>query len=413
MRLLSGLFLFATLAYPQTYDLLLKGGHVIDPKNGINAVMDLAIAGGKIAKVAANIPVADAKRVADVKGFYVTPGLVDIHVHVYHNSGLIGVLAGDSSVAPDAFSFRSGVTTMVDAGTSGHRNFLDFRKKVIDRAKTRVFALINISGGGMGPTGEDDANDMDGDATAKMAKANADVVVGFKTAHYGGKGWPSVDGAVKAGRLTNLPVMVDFGRVNEERNLSTLFMDKLRPGDIYTHCFSGLRDEAVNGKLNPAMLAGRKRGVFFDVGHGGGSFFWPIAMAAVQAKFYPDSVSSDLHTGSMNAGMKDMPNVMAKILSMGGVNLQDVIRMSTWNPANQIKHPELGHLSVGAEADVAVLKLERGEFGFIDSGGARNSGTQRLSAELTLRKGEVVWDLNGRAAEDWKTFQYRTRERRH
>jgi dihydroorotase len=243
-----------------------------------------------------------------------------------------------------------------------------------------------------------------------MAKQNADIVVGFKTAHYAAQGWPAVDGAVKAGNIANLPVMVDFGTIGEERNINTLFMDKLRPGDIYTHCYSGLRQELLDGKLNPVMLAGRKRGILFDVGHGGGSFFWNIAVPAFEAKFLPDSISTDLHTGSMNAGMKDMPNVMSKVLSFG-VPLEEVIRMSTWNPARQIRRTELGHLDVGAEADVTVLKLEKGQFGFLDSAGARRDGTQRVIAEMTVRAGQVVWDLNGRAAQDWRKFDYTRRGR--
>jgi dihydroorotase len=401
---------FASFAAAQPYDLLLKGGHVIDPKNNVSRQMDVAIAGGKIARVAADIPASDAKRTADVSGLYVTPGLIDIHVHVYANTGLPRVLTGDSSVFPDSFSFRSGVTTMVDAGTSGWRNFPDFRAKIIDRAKTRVLALLNIVGGGMGVTSENDAGDMDAEATAKMAEANPDVVVGFKSAHYNGPGWPSVDGAVKAGKLTNLPVMVDFGYITKERNINALFMDKLRPGDIYTHCFSGHRDEVVDGKLNPAMEAGRKRGIIFDVGHGGGSFYWNVAVPAIEQKFWPDSISTDLHTGSMNAGMKDMTNTMSKILNLGAP-LDEVIRMSTWSPAKEIRRPGLGNLDAGAEADVTVLRLDKGKFGFLDSAGARRDGNQLLVAELTVRKGKVEWDLNGRASVDWKSFQYRKRAR--
>ncbi|MBI3210862.1 MAG: amidohydrolase/deacetylase family metallohydrolase [Candidatus Solibacter usitatus] len=406
MRIL--LFLIAIGLNAQQYDLVLKGGHVIDPRNNINRVMDVALAGGKVAAVAENIPAAGARRIADVKGLYVTPGLIDIHVHVYAGTGHARVLTGDSSVYPDGFSFRSGVTTMVDAGTSGWRNFPDFRQRVIDRARTRVLALLNIVGGGMGVSSEHDPADMDGELTAKMAKAHPDVVVGFKTAHYNGKGWPSVDGAVKAGNLTGLPVMVDFGYINEERNINTLFMDKLRPGDIYTHCFSSHRDEILNGKLNPAMDAARRRGIIFDVGHGGGSFYWNVASVMYAAKFEADSISTDLHTGSMNGGMKDMTNVMSKMLSLGS-SLESVIRMSTWNPAKEIRRTELGHLTVGAEADVTVLALERGNFGFLDSAGARRAGNQRLAAELTIRKGQVVWDLNGRAATDWQKFIYRKR----
>jgi dihydroorotase len=412
MRTILGCLLTAAaLAAQPSYDLLLKGGHVIDPKNDISRVMDVAIAGGKIARIAPDIPASEAKTVADVAGLYVTPGLIDIHVHVYASTGLKGVLTGDSSVFPDSFSFRSGVTTMVDAGTSGWRNFPDFREHVLDRAKTRVLALLNIVGGGMGPNDENDPNDMDPEAAAKMAKANPDVIVGFKSAHYSGPGWPSIDNAVKAGKLTGLPVMVDFGQINRERNISTLFLDKLRPGDIYTHCYSGHRDELLaNGKLNPAMEAGRKRGIIFDLGHGGGSFYWYVAVPAFAAHFYPDSISTDLHTGSMNGGMKDMTNVMSKVLNLGP-SLEQVIRMSTWNPAREINRTELGNLDTGAGADVTVLRLDKGHFGFLDSAGARKYGSQLLVCEMTIRDGKVMWDLNGRAGEDWKTFKYRKRPR--
>lgn len=409
MRAILLLLISASLLSAQTYDLLLKGGHVIDPKNNISKPLDVAIKDGKIARVAENIPASEAGRVANVSGLYVSPGLIDLHVHVYTKTGLPG-LTGDSSVYPDSFSFRSGVTTMVDAGTAGWRNFPDFRERIIDRSKTRVLVLLNIVGGGMGPDGEDNPDDMDPEQAAKMAKAHPDVIVGYKSAHYNGAGWESIESAVKAGEMTGLPVMVDFGYINEVRNINTLFLDKLRPGDIYTHCYSGHRDEVVDGKLNPAMVAGRKRGIIFDVGHGAGSFYWNVAVPAFDDKFYPDSISTDLHTGSMNAGMKDQVNVMSKILDLG-VPLDEVIRMSTWNPAKEIKRPRLGNLDVGAEADITVLGLEKGKFGYVDSAGARRDGTQRLVPELTVRKGQVVWDLNGRSTVDWKQFKYRKRER--
>lgn len=396
----------APLLLGQAYDLLLKGGHVIDPKNNLNAPLDVAISGGKVARVAAGIPREDAKAVVDVRGLYVVPGLVDIHVHVYAGTGLSRTYTGDLSVYPDPLSFRSGVTTMVDAGTSGWKNFPDFRQRIIDRAKTRVLAFLNIVGNGMSPAGESDPANMDPIETAKMARQHKDVIVGFKTAHYAGEGWSAVDGATQAGRTENLPVMVDFGVLKPPRNLEILMGDKLRKGDIYTHCYAGLRAEVVNGKVNPAMRQGREKGIYFDVGHGGGSFFWNIAVPAIQGGFYPDSISSDLHVGSMNSGFKDMPNLMSKMLSLG-MPLEKVVRASTWNPAVEIQRPELGNLSVGTEADVAVLRLEQGLFGFLDSAGARREGTQRLTAEMTLRKGLVLWDLNGRAGQDWKFFDYR------
>jgi dihydroorotase len=384
------------------YDLLLKGGHVIDPQNNISRVMDVAIAGGKIARVAVDIPAPEARKVVNVADLYVTPGLIDIHVHVYTRCGA----KSSEGVDPDAFSFRSGVTTMVDAGTAGWREFPDFRSRVIDRAHTRVLALLNIVGAGMGSDKENDPAEMDAEAAAAMAKANPDVIVGFKSAHYAGPGWESIDNAVKAGNLTNLPVMVDFGQINQVRNIGALFLDKLRPGDIYTHCYSGHRQELLEtGKVNPAMWAGRKRGIIFDVGHGGGSFYWYVAVPAYEEGFYPDSISTDLHTGSMNAGMKDMLNVMSKCLNLGS-SLDQVIRMSTCNPAKEIKRPELGNLNVGAEADIAVIRMDRGWFGFVDSAGASNAGNRLMICEMTLRKGTVVWDLNGRASESWKTFHY-------
>jgi len=408
MRILIGFLAMVGALGAQTYDLVLKGGHVIDPKNKINRVMDVAIAGGKIARVAENIPASEAKRVANVAGLYVTPGLIDLHVHVY--TGRPGTTGDSSSVQPDAFSFRTGVTTMVDAGTAGWKTFPSFRERVLNRARTRVLALLNINGAGMGdPKAENNPSDMDPEAAAKMAKANSDVIVGFKSAHYDGPGWPSVENAVKAGNLTSLPVMVDFGYITKERRLPELLLDKLRPGDIYTHCYSGHREELLDdGKINPAMVTGRKRGIYFDVGHGAGSFYWYVAVPLFEQKFWPDSISTDLHSGSMNSGMKDMPNVMSKILNLG-VPLEEVIAESTWNPAKEIKRPQLGNLDVGAEADIAVLRLEKGSFGFIDSAGAGNPGPRRLVAEMTVRKGRVEWDLNARAAEGWKTFKYQKR----
>ncbi len=344
-RILITLFASACALFAQPYDLLLKGGHVIDPKNNVDRVADVAIAGGKIVRVAPGIGASEAKKVADVSGLYVVPGLIDIHAHMYAGTG-IRAITGDSSVYPDGFSFRTGVTTMVDAGSSGWRNFPDFKQRVIDRAQTRVLALLNISGGGMDVDGEDDIADLDPEPAARMAKENPNLIVGFKSAHYNGPAWESIDNAVKAGNLTNLPVMVDFGTVNQVRTLNTLLLDKLRPGDIYTHCYSGHRDELLHGKLNPAMAGGRKRGIIFDLGHGGGSFYWYVAVPAFQEKFYPDTISTDLHTGSMNAGMKDMINVMAKVLNLG-VALPEVIRESTWNAARVIKRPDLGNLDAG------------------------------------------------------------------
>jgi dihydroorotase len=402
------LLLFAaggqTPAEPK-FDLLLRGGHVIDAKNGVNAVRDVAIAGGKVAAVAEKIDPKDAFKTVDVSGLYVAPGLIDIHTHVYTGTGEAGSYAGDSSVYPDGFTFRVGVTTVADAGGAGWRNFEDFKQRVIDRSRTRVLAFINIVGHGMrGGNFEHELADMEVKPTAEMALKHKGLIIGVKTAHYRGPEWAPVERAVEAGTVANIPVMVDFGSSKPERPIEELVTKKLRPGDIYTHMYSGLRRELDRpGHLNPVLFDGRKRGVIFDVGHGGGSFLWRVAVPAMEAGFPPDSISTDLHIGSMNAGMKDMLNVMGKFLALG-VPLEKVIAMSTWNPAREIKQEQLGHLSVGALADVSVLRLERGDFGFVDHNGARMAGKQRLVAELTLRDGRLVYDLNGVARPDWKTL---------
>jgi dihydroorotase len=395
----------AAAQQPQ-YDLVLKGGHVIDTKNHIDGARDVAITDGHIARVAAQIAPAEAKKLVDVSGLYVTPGLIDMHVHVFKRNNP-PITMNEEAVQPDAFSFRSGVTTMVDAGSSGWKEFPEFRDRVIKKAKTRVLAFLNIVGAGMGTGHENEPSEMVVEAAAKCAKENPDIIVGFKSAHYAGPGWPSVENAVKAGSLAGLPVMVDFGQITSSRNIDTLFMDKLRPGDIFTHCFSGHREEVLeDGKLNPAMVEGRKRGIIFDIGFGQASFYWYVAVPAYQAGFYPDSISTDLHTNSMNGGMKNISNVMTDIMGLGS-SFADVVRMATWAPAQEIRRPALGNLDVGAEADIAVFRLETGRYGLLDSAGAKMPGTQRILCELTLRKGTILWDLNGLASEDWKNFNYR------
>ena len=394
------------------YDLLLKGGHVIDPKNKLNTMMDVAMKNGKIIRVAPAIDPVEARRSIDVSGFYVTPGLVDIHVHVYAGTGMRGAYSGDNSVYPDGHCFRSGVTTVVDVGSAGWRNFEDFKDRIIDRQRTRILAMLNIVGKGMGGGEiEQNTDDMDAKATAEMARKYPDTIVGIKTAHYSAPDWIAVDRAVEAGRLANIPVMVDFGTFTDERPFEELVTKRLRPGDMYTHMYLGrvpMLD--VNGKLRPYLHEARKRGVKFDVGHGGGSFLWKQAVPAIDQGWVPDSISTDLHIGSMNRGMKDMTNVMSKILNRG-ISLYDVVKMSTWNPAQQIKRLEFGHLSVGAPADVAVLRVERGEFGFLDVRNGRLEGDKKIAAEMTIHGGRIAWDVNARASLDWTDF-YRSRQRR-
>ncbi len=386
------------------YDLLIKGGHVIDPKNGISAVRDVAIAKGRIAAVEQNIPATSARRVVDASGLYVAPGLVDIHVHVFASS-MAREYTGSHSVRPDGFTFRSGVTTVCDAGSPGWRNFDEFKENVIKQSKTRVLAWLNIVGRGMGGRAdvEQDVSDMDSQRTAETVKSNRDLIIGVKIAHFAGPEWVAVDRAVEAGKEAGVPVMVDFATFRPERPFQDLVLKHLRPGDIYTHLYLGavpmLDDKGV---VLPYLFEARKRGVIFDVGHGGGSFLFRQAVPAMKQGFVPDSISTDLHIDSMNAGMKDMLNVMSKFLNMG-MPLDDVILRSTWNPAREIHREEFGHLTPGAVGDVAVLRVVSGDFGFIDSAGFRMRGKQKFVAELTIHDGRVVWDLNGLAARDWET----------
>jgi dihydroorotase len=392
------------LAQPQ-YDLLIKGGRVIDAKNHISAVRDVAVRDHKIAEVAPKIPPSKAFKTIDATGLYVTPGLVDIHMHVYAGTGQRGAYSGDLSLYPDGFTFRNGVTTAADAGSSGWRNFPDFKDRVIDRSKTRVLAFLNIVGHGMGGGNvEQNVDDMDPQATAQQAQRYPGVVVGIKTAHFAGPEWVAVDRAVEAGKIASVPVMVDFGTFRPERPYQDLVLQHLRPGDISTHMYLGavpLLDDS--GRLLPYLAEARKRGVIFDVGHGAGSFLFRQAVPAVRQGFPPDSISTDLHVSGMNGSLKDILNVMSKFLNMGET-MDQVIAQSTWNPAREIKMENLGNLSVGAPADIAVLRLKSGRFGFVDINGARMKGTQKLECELTVRDGLVVYDLNGISRDEWKTL---------
>lgn len=406
LLLLFTIFLSVATVQAQQFDLLLKGGHVIDPKNGIDAVRDVAIKDGKIARVANNISASDANQMVDASGLYVVPGLIDIHTHNFWGTEDDKYLRNSyTAVPPDGFGFRAGVTTMVDAGSSGWRNFKTFKEQTMDRSKTRVLCFLNIVGEGMaGGALEQNLTDMDAKLTAMVAQANKEQIVGIKLAHYYGPEWIPTERAVEAGEMAGIPVMIDFGGYDPELSIETLFMKKLRPGDIFTHCFAHV-DRRIpivdeKGKVRPFVFKAQERGIIFDVGHGGGSFVWEQAIPALEQGLKPNSISTDLHTGSMNAGMKDMSNVMSKMLNIG-LTLQEVIDRSTWKPAQIIQKPELGHLSPGTEADVAILRMDEGEFGYVDVRGWKLIGDKKLVCELTIRAGQVVWDLNGLSRPVW------------
>lgn len=402
------LFLSAFASQAQDIDILLKGGHVIDPANNIDSKMDVAIKDGKILKVASSLSPDKARKVIDVEGMYVFPGLIDLHVHAFHGTEPGSYIAnGWDALPPDGFTFRAGVTTVVDAGSAGWRNFRKFKEQTIDRSRTRILAFLNIVGNGMyGRFEEQDVNDMNPVMTAYMInRLFPDIIVGVKSAHYWGPDFTQVDKAVEAGKLAGVPVMVDLGEHHPPLPIEELFMKHLRPGDIWTHTYANApKDREVpvdeNGRVKPFIFEAQKRGIIFDVGHGGGAFHWKQAIPSVQQGFIADVISSDLHIGSMNSGMKDMANLLSKFLNMG-LPLQDVIRRATQKPAQVIGRPELGNLSPGSEADVAVFSMREGDFGFLDVRGTKMKGTRKLEAELTIRAGRIVWDLNGIGSPMW------------
>jgi dihydroorotase len=388
---------------PLPYDLLLQGGHVVDAKNHIDATRDVAIKDGKIAAVGEHLNAKDALKTIDAKGLWVTPGLVDIHVHVYAGTGERGSYSGDESVYPDGFTLRNGVTTIVDAGSAGWKNFPDFKDKVIDRSITRVLADLNIVGAGMrGPKFEDNLDDMDGKVTGEFAKKYPGVIVGIKSAHFSGPEWKPYEQAVIAGETANIPVMIDYGTRHTERPLYDLVTKYLRPGDIYTHCFSGNRGEqdADTGGPSKALIAMRQRGIYCDIGHGGGSFAFSVAGPIMATGYHPDSISTDLHITSMNGSMKDMLNVADKLILLGE-NIPDAFAQMTANPAHEVKQDQLGNLSVGSVADVAVFSEEHGNFGFFDMFGSKAIGHTKLVCELTFKDGKIVYDLNAMEFDKW------------
>ncbi len=408
-----GLILFLTVLslQAQEIDILIKNGHVFDAKNNIDTISDVSIAAGKIVRVAPSISEKQAKQVIDATGLYVLPGLIDPHTHVFVGPKPGKFADGSNSLSPDDFSFKSGVTTVVDAGTSGWQNFPQFKSQVIDQSKTRVLAFLNIAAQGINGTEieltkieaeKHDINEMDVAKTSEMILEYPDIIVGVKIGHFNGESWAPFDRAVEAASKTDRPLFVECHL--PEYSLKDQ-LDHMRPGDIITHSFENI-DERMpvvdeNGKLRPFVLEALERGVLFDVGHGGAGFWFDQAIPALQQGLWPNSFGTDLHRFSMNAGMKDILNVMSKYLNMG-MPLKDVFLRGSYYPAKAIKREDLGNLSSGSDADIVLLSLRSGEFGFIDARNNSIKGDKKLEAEMTIRAGKVVWDLNGLAAKPFE-----------
>jgi dihydroorotase len=395
-----------------SYDLILAGGHVIDPANGRDGQMDVAISGGKVAAVDRKLDGATAKKTLDVSGLYVTPGLIDLHAHFYGGGGGYK----DFEMNPDMYGLPNGTTTVVDAGGAGWLTYGGFIDKVVHAYRVRVLGLLNICAQGMHTHHENDAKSLQPEECARTIRENRGVFVGIKTAHYMQPGYESVDAAVKAGDLAGVPVMMDSWP-SDVRKYPDMVLKHLRPGDIHTHFYAQQFPWlGPDKKVAPYMREARKRGVIFDVGHGAGSFWFRIAAPAMAQGFGPDTISTDAHSTSFYMPRATMPVTMSKLMCLG-MGLQEAVDRSTRVPAKVIGRSDIGTLSVGAEADVAVLELERAPsassgqassgrtgFKYVDSGGARMEGDKRLTCVMTVRAGKILYDREGLSRPDYRTL---------
>ena len=348
MRALLLIALTLPLGGQEIYDLLLKNGHVIDPANHRDGRFDIAVTGGKIVRVAQDLPASHARIVVDAGQYYVTPGLVDIDIN-------LDWIHSDLGLKEEAETVESGVTTAVDAGGSNAKTFEEFKKRVIDRSHTRLLAFLKIE------------NDNDIEPASAMAHKYPQVVVGIHA-----KGPVKLDGTL---------VMSDSDP------------GRLRAGDIQTQVYSSRAPNL------DALLAARKRGVLFDVGHGSRGFWFRVAVPLVQQGFLPDSISSGMDRNSAMLPRATMTDVMSKMLNIG-MTLQQVIERSTVNPARAIHRPDLGTLGEGAVADLAVIEQQTGKFGYLDSGHGKLIGDRKLVCVMTVRNGQVVWDTEGLSLPD-------------
>ncbi|MGX8012013.1 amidohydrolase/deacetylase family metallohydrolase [Mesorhizobium sp. ORM8.1] len=365
------------------FDLLIKGGRLIDPASGQDAPRDVAIANGRVAAIEAAIDAEHAAQVIDARDCIVTPGLVDLHSHVYWGGTSLGVDA-------DRLAAKSGTTTFVDAGSAGAGNFLGFRRHVIERSKVRILAYVNISFAGIfgfsNTVSVGECSDLrlcEPRETVAAVREHADVVVGVKVRsgkHAGGaSGIAPVDLALEAADKAGLPLMA---HIDEPPPGRSEVLPRLRRGDILTHCFRPFPNAPVfaSGAVRPDMRLARERGVIFDIGHGMGSFDFEVAKAMLAEGLAPDVISSDVHLYCVDGPAFDILVCMSKLMALG-MPLVEVLRAATQNPAEAIARPELGTLKVGGIGDVAVLKVKPGRFTFVDAVGAALIADQRLVSE--------------------------------
>ncbi|MVA98657.1 amidohydrolase/deacetylase family metallohydrolase [Nitratireductor sp. CAU 1489] len=387
------------------YDLLLAGGRLIDPRNGVDGVRDIAITGGRVAAIAPRLEPDSARDLRDLRGLVVTPGLIDLHTHIYHRATSYGV-------EPDPVAERSAVTCMVDAGSAGAGNFAGLRDFVIARSRSRVLAFLNISFPGIFAF---DSGLMFGEASlaellsvercVAVAHENRDLIVGIKVRLGAGTsgriGLEALDRAVEAARQTSLPVMTHIGKPPPGYDE---ILARLRPGDILTHCFRPAPNAPVDetGRLLPALIEARRRGVLFDIGHGMGAFGFASAEAAISGGFPPDIVSSDVHMLCVDGPAFDLLHTMSKLVTCG-VSLSDAIAMATDAPAQAMRRPDLGHLSLGAPADISLIETVEARYPFVDVAGVKREGAMLLRPRGLLRAGQFFEP----GPRSWEAAHYR------
>ena len=365
------------------YELILRGGRVVDPSQSLDGISDVAFAGGKVAAVGPSLKAAPGTEIRDVSGYIVTPGLIDLHTHVYWGGTSLGIDA-------DQFCRDSGVTTSVDTGSAGPGNFLGFRKHVIERSEARILAYLHVSFAGIYAfsktimVGESEEIRMMAPADAvKVADANRDVLVGIKVRvgkHASGtSGTQPLDIALQVADETGMPLMC---HIDHPPPSYDEVVDRLRPGDILTHCFRPFPNAPYTGqgKVRSSVLRARERGVLFDIGHGAGSFSFKTTRTMMANGFLPDTISSDVHTLCIDGPAFDQVTTLSKFLCLG-VDLSTVIAASTINAAHAMRRPELGSLKPGCVGDATILSIPEGKFDYVDVTGEHLIGDRKIVSE--------------------------------
>lgn len=369
------------------YDLLVRGGEVIDPGAGLTGKLDVAVKDGKITAVEAGIDPSRAGKVIDATGQYVTPGLIDLHTHVYWGSTFWGI-------EPDPVAARSGCTTWLDVGSAGAYSFPGLRRHIVEASKAKIFVLLNLSSIGLiGPSWEFANPDYwDMELAQTIVDANRDVIIGIKaridSSTTRGVGIAPLKKARELADIVGLPLMTHIG--GGPPSIEEV-IPHLRPGDILTHCFTGNNMRIIddNGKILPEIRALKEAGLILDVGHGTGSFSYETAEAMIDQGYLPDVISTDIHQLAIQGPAFDMPSTMSKFLNLG-LTLEQVIERSTATPAAAMRRTDVGSLAVGQAADIAIFTIEEGDYTFQDVRMNERKGTKLLRNTLTIIDGHPL-----------------------